>query len=525
MSASTSKSAFARRVKDNKTRVDAASDPSPATREVASSSVAVPSQVAESDSRPGANSTNGASNGNGAAARPDIRATLTPGGPSDQDALLLGTFPLADGGNGSGGQPAAGSPLAQMRYASAGDHGAVYHLLTAVFQSPTRDAFSATLDDPFYEPTDRVLIKCGHRLLGHIQVSKRSMHFGPLVLPSAGVYWLATLPEYRGRGFAQALLQAAHDLMVEDGSLLGYLKTQVPHFFRRNGWALCGRHAWSTVGTRDVLAHLGTRSGGRQLSVRPWRQVELPGVMRVYKQNTHDSYGAVERTEAYWRWLVSRKGFDNLFVAIEGPDRFELEETHARIVGYAVTKQHHIIELFADPDVPQATAHLLRRACGEAIERDHHAVAYHGPPADAVHELFAAAGGESQWSETYGGEVSMVRVFDPAGLLRKLAPALHRRAVAAKLARPCELALEFEGEKLQLVATRRGVRIVPDKTCRNRVILSRVDLTRLLLGHLDVSAADQDGRLRCANRTAYKIANTLFPPVPLWRSQLDELLV
>src|SRR4029079_10540607 len=60
----------------------------------------------------------------------------------------------------------------------AGDHSAVYQFLMAVFQGPSRDSFLAGLDDPFYEPRDRLLVKQGPRILGHVHLTSRVMHFG-----------------------------------------------------------------------------------------------------------------------------------------------------------------------------------------------------------------------------------------------------------------------------------------------------------------------------------------------------------
>ena len=43
----------------------------------------------------------------------------------------------------------------------AGDHPDIYQLLLAVFQGPSREEFSASQDDPNYEPANRLLVKQG----------------------------------------------------------------------------------------------------------------------------------------------------------------------------------------------------------------------------------------------------------------------------------------------------------------------------------------------------------------------------
>ncbi len=59
--------------------------------------------------------------------------------------------------------------------------------------------------------------------------------------PVLGLSWLATLPEYRGRGIARHVLAAADHRLRGEGPLAGVLTTRVPQFFGRAGWVLCGR--------------------------------------------------------------------------------------------------------------------------------------------------------------------------------------------------------------------------------------------------------------------------------------------
>ena len=61
--------------------------------------------------------------------------------------------------------------------ASAGDHAAIQQLLSAVFHAPSREEFSASLEDPLYEPCDRIVLKRGPQLLGHVHVAQRAMRF------------------------------------------------------------------------------------------------------------------------------------------------------------------------------------------------------------------------------------------------------------------------------------------------------------------------------------------------------------
>lgn len=416
---------------------------------------------------------------------------------------------------------------AWLMSAVAGDHPAIQQVLSAVFQGTSRDTFHSSLDDPFYEPRDRLLIKKGYRILSHVHITQRVMHFGDLQFPVCGLQELATLPEARGRGYAGQLLKAADEAMRSEGAVLGLLSTRVPHFFRPSGWAVCGRHSHARARTRDLLAQLSVQGvppveGG--LSIRPWRQVELPALERLYLQNTCQATGPYQRTEAYWRWLISRKAFDQIYVAIDGPDKFDLDSAVPSIVGYVIMKEDRILELMARPGYPQAGAQLLARACGEAIERDLHAVGLHAPPNDPLFDIFRHAGGEFYHHEAHQGQVFMVKLLDPPGFLRMLGGELHRRAELAKLSRPCELGLLIDGHKYRLVISRRSVKFAKQKIGRSYLSCNLAEFTRLLLGHLDLDEAIEHGRLEASTRLAVETARILFPRLPLWRPPLDELL-
>jgi len=185
-------------------------------------------------------------------------------------------------------------------FASPADHTAIYHFLTAVFQGPSRGEFRTSLEDPFYEPHDRLLIKRGPQIVAHVHTTHRVMQFGPLRLPVAGLDWLGTLPGYRGRGYGRRMLTAAERHIAGSGALVGLLWTKIPHFFRRTGWALCGRPRHSRANTRDVLSALSARGlhrrGRRRLNIRPWRRVELGALVRIYNQNLAGTFAPLERT-------------------------------------------------------------------------------------------------------------------------------------------------------------------------------------------------------------------------------------
>ncbi len=412
--------------------------------------------------------------------------------------------------------------------ATAGDHTAIHQLLVCVFQEPSRHEFRASLDDPHYEPRDRLLLKHRGRVVGHALVTHRVMRFGQACIPVSGLHWLSLLPEYRLKGYGRELLAAAESRMASEGALVGLARTRIPFFFRPAGWALCGRHSCAQGDPRAVLAALadGRRPHGarrKRVTIRPWRRLELRSLVRIYEHQSDGAYGPFERSPTYWQWLLARQAFDQLYVALDGPDLMEIEERNSPIVGYAFTRAEHVVELAALPGSHAAAKELLARCCGDAIERGCQSIRWCAAPDAPLTAAFCAAGGTHQLAEAAWGEVLMARVLNPVALLERMEPEWLRRVEEAGLRLPLELGLAVDGIKLRVRLSARRVQAACGALGRSYLTLNVADFTRLVLGQLDWSRAAAAGRLRASTQTAAEIGRALFPQVPYFRPMLDEL--
>ncbi|MHC4398367.1 MAG: GNAT family N-acetyltransferase [Planctomycetota bacterium] len=411
--------------------------------------------------------------------------------------------------------------------ASAGDHPSIHHFLTAVFQAPAPGEYRASLEDPFYRPGDRMLIKRGPRIVAHVHMARRVVRFGPLEVPAAWFDWLGTLPECRRQGCGRRLLAAAEEHAASEGALLGLTWTRIPHYFRESGWAACGRRESGRLGARAVLSGLIDRGllrrGRKHLNIRPFRRVELPALMRIYNQSFSGMVGPLERTQSYWEWLMGRHAYDQICVALDGPDTLELEEARAPIVGYAVNRGERIVELLTAPGHHAAVAQLLARACHDVIERGRHFVHLDAPADSRVDKLFRGAGGKNHCHIVDQSAVLMVKLLDPIGLLGALACQLPQRAEAAGLARPVELGLLVEGKKYRLAVTRADAYAAAGTIGRSYLRMNVADFTRLVLGRLDWDPALADGRVKASTNVATAAGRGLLPQLPFWCPPLDHL--
>src|SRR5580704_869993 len=103
------------------------------------------------------------------------------------------------------------------------DHEAVYQTLLHVFHGPDRESFLGAINDPVYQPDQRILAKVDGRIVSHLHLTERQIRFGSITIPANGVIWVGTLPEFRGMGFAQNLVRLASQRARDKGAVLQVL--------------------------------------------------------------------------------------------------------------------------------------------------------------------------------------------------------------------------------------------------------------------------------------------------------------
>jgi len=414
---------------------------------------------------------------------------------------------------------------------SAGDHPSVLQFLLSIFHRPSATEFQAQLDAPAYTPRDRLLVRRAGSIVAHAALVRRQVRFGSLSLDTCSLRDFAVLPEYREQGCGSALLAAAEQRLREDGLAFATLCTRRPQFFLKRGWCIGARHSYSLAHASDILSHLreteaprchALHPAERPLNVRLWRHVELAALKRLHVSNSCERYGPLVRNDDYWRWLIDRRGYDRIYVAIDGPDKLDLGEEWAPIVGYAVMRQERILEIMTERDHPRAAGALLGRACGDAMERDTHLVRIDAPADDPLHQRLVTAGGCHYVHEADSGEVFLVKILDPVAFLRQTASLFLDRARAARVSLPCELGLKLDQERYGLSLLPAELQIQEGKLGRSYLACSRADFTQLAFGHLDLTAAQQSGRLMASTRVAQDLAAALFLRRPLWHPPWDD---
>ena len=401
--------------------------------------------------------------------------------------------------------------------AQTGDHFAIHDFLLSVFHGPTEREYQATLDEPLYEPTDRILIKRGNAIVAHVLVKKRVLQLGPVHIATGQICELATLPEFRGRGLASALVKMAERRVASEGACLATARARVPEFFRSHGWGPYTRFCFSTADPRSLLTvlrpvvtkPLPLTAKPIKLRIRLWRQMELEALRLLHERCTCQRFGVWQRSEACWRWLIIRRAYDRIYVATTGKRETGLVPGQ-NIVAYAVSRGCEILELATRDANASFGRQLLARVCADAIERGENELTLHAPPDDPAHEWFNAAGSPLQQPESVDQQVLLAKLLDPLQMLQRLAPRLNDRLSGA-----WHLALHLERQRLLLQRDDGGdLTVLDDTTARNSVALSTSTLLNLICGQVDVDQALSAGILRVSTQVAAGRLAKLFPRVP-----------
>jgi GNAT superfamily N-acetyltransferase len=417
----------------------------------------------------------------------------------------------------------------QISPARAGEQSEILQLLAGLPTPPTRAEFHAAVDHPEHDSANRLVARLGGRIVGHAEIVPRSLVVGAATVPGAVVDRVAVLPECRGAGHGQRLVRAAEDRMRQSGAVLAFSRTRIASSFHELGWSVLGRDCATPGRPTEIMARLleGPRRAGELVTMRQWRHVELPAILRIYAQNARRFVGPLDRDENYGRWLVSRGAFDSILVALVGQDRYELQESSARIVGYCIQSGNRVLEIMADPEFPGLEQEILARVCGEAIENDRQQIVYESSAADPLHA--AVAGGDGRVAQ--GDRMIVAKVFQPRALAEAVAPAVAERVAAAGIRETVELGLDAPSFRGSLIVAegkgeakgQRQATVHPGRIGRSYLKLSDDELARLLLGQSDPVEAVAAGRMEPSTQMALKLAGQLFPRQPLWCPMWDDL--
>ena len=318
---------------------------------------------------------------------------------------------------------------------------------------------------------------------------------------------------------------------MEAGDALALLSTTIPEYYAQLGWASCGRNDVYRVSVCEVLSVLASKGLypriPHPLDIRPMRRMEVDQVAKVYRTAVARQHGPLERSEAYWHWLINRGAYDTFLVAIDARGTRRSEQGAKKIVGYAVLAGNDVVELLTLPNHNRAAIELLSRACADAMECGIDSLRIHIAPRDRVIRVLRAAAATRPDMRSRKGEVLMAKVLRPELMLDHLRHDLKDRAIEANLPMPLDFGLAADHQKYRLSidsASADGASgslgVASGSIGRSYLRTRPSQLAPLLLGQVDWKKPED---MEFSSQLAERAARALFPRQAFWHPPFDDL--
>jgi predicted N-acetyltransferase YhbS len=334
--------------------------------------------------------------------------------------------------------------------------------------------------------------------------------YGGQPLPVAELGFVATLPDYRGRGLQRVLSKAFEELALERGDTLAAIEG-IPGFYGQFGY----EYAVPLNDAHDV--EFDQVPGATEHATRPATPDDVPALQRLFDASTAALDLTGLRDAALWTHQLSVPGEIPFYATTT------LVERDRRVVGYlrwgndGWSDRLAILELAVDggPGADERILDALRfaRDQGQA-QGDRSGLRLRLPASHPAVSLALDLGAVEQGR--YGWQM---QVLDPVGFMRAIGPALEARLAASELAGydgslvfdlyRSRLALRFERGKLVQVSA-------PGSEAQTHAGLRLKTATQLWLGWRGRQALQDWYPDFRSQETARPLLDVLFPQARAW---------
>lgn len=333
-------------------------------------------------------------------------------------------------------------------------------------------------DSSYRLPQTRVVV-VNDRVISTLRVWERRLRVGASLVTIGGIGGVCTHPNYRGVGYASALMRDTINYLQTTGCDLGVLFTIIPEaFYRRLGWTPLPLHGFNV--TCDSATDVADSSEWQVTDFNP--ETDLDAVARLYDISNAQQSGTITRTRAYWDMAPSRiRGVFPTVVArkdehIEGYLNYEIDGKRVMVceVGY-VPDNLMVLDTLV--------SHFLRACEAEGIEE----IGGRFPSQHPFAERLIARCNSPVTPTEYTG--MMLYAVSPSVFLRRLIVQWESRIVDAEGTFP-PLAVKLPTINSQQTVIRHNddgtLQIFPEDTdaVDFEVDLSEADFWQLLFGEI-----------------------------------------
>ena len=294
-------------------------------------------------------------------------------------------------------------------------------LQCTVFLPDGHERYSCYIrEDQSYQPEQTRVIVVDGRIVATLRIWERQMRIGECIVRMGGIGGVGTHPDYRGAGYATAMLEDAIAYMQASGYDLSILFSIIPcGFYRRLGWACVPMEGVRI--TRQQTVGLGETDWN---VMRFNEERDLEAVATLYNEYNAQQSGSIVRSRAYWDMGPSRiRGVLPTVVAqregtLGGYLNFQIEggQAHINELAYNRTDATALLAL---------TNHFLHLCDEQDVEDICAEIPHRHPMVDLLVE------GTTGDLALTGTTSMMVRAINLPVLLRQLLPQMQSRLNAS----------------------------------------------------------------------------------------------
>ena len=219
-----------------------------------------------------------------------------------------------------------------IRQATADDLDTIAYLKSVGFGSDQAVTRVNLADNPRYNISHIVIAEVDGQAVGTATAFPSQMWISGVPLQLGAVASVTTLPEFRNRGVATALMQHLLEKMARDGVAISALFPAAYTLYQSLGYGLAAVwHAYS-------LKPSNLPQFSETANVRDFVMDDLPSLRSIYRGSQLSlADGRVTRSNTWWEWLVSqtlREGNRHIVVyeggdGVEGYLKYQIAEDHA----------------------------------------------------------------------------------------------------------------------------------------------------------------------------------------------------
>lgn len=240
----------------------------------------------------------------------------------------------------------------ELRTIQPHERDAVLDLLAEWYED--RSFFARYLEhDPAFRPDLCFVAVDGGRFVSTLQVFRKDIRVRGTTLTVAGVGNVFTTEAAREHGLASQLLRLALERLADSEFDLSALFATRLNFYGGLGWQ--GHRRFF-----EYLLPTGAIDAGNNVEIRPFRDDDLPAVMRLYDEINSDRSGTTLRDETYWRGQLRYAG--------NPAEEFLLARRDDRLLAYARATSLYDLEVLMEhgwlPGEPDALVALIEQLLG-----------------------------------------------------------------------------------------------------------------------------------------------------------------